>query len=699
MNFTLQDIISSTLAFFLFPLVLVFPGYICSHALNLFDFKSRHIIVKLGIGLILSFSISPIIFDLTSSLFSLNFSALILSGFAIAFLIVIRKEKTTFTLTPSTKTILWICSAWIVFAIISLIDIQWHDQLYLSVLSYDHTTRISIIEAMTRTGVPPINPGYYPGHPVRLTFLYYFWYVLGSLIDLLGGTIVDARAALSASIAWAGLGLIAITAFYLQMRNTNRAEKAWQISKIGVCLLAVSGLDVLLFIISMSNPVKTEQWSTIQFASLVWNNMQFSLLTMIFTWIVSVLFVPHHVAAMIAGLTSMMLVQSARGKTTSRKIVILSVAGLGFASCLGLSVWVTIIFVAFWGIWIITLFLQKTDRNLVFPMILAGLIAILLASPFLLGLLQSGGTTAGQAPIIFEVRSFMLLEPFTKELPLLLRSLIMLVIFPIDYMFELGFFFWAGIYWLRIKSKNKILPNPFYLAEILLLAVVLFTVSFLRSTQLLSNDLGTRAWLPGQFILLIWGVDIVEVLFFTKSGATFTSIKTEHRNLTRYILQILIVLGIFTSAIDSLFLRIFWPGWAGKEFGEQIYSAHLAYDYLRNHIPADTITQNNPEDILDRPSGLYGTHQMAIADRTAFGVPLDVFNKMVSEVAVIFTSQKETDWKKTDAICRQHFIDVLIIKDSDPIWNSLALLKTLRPALYENTHYALFACGDYTINK
>jgi len=275
------------------------------------------------------------------------------------------------------------------------------------------------------------------------------------------------------------------------------------------------------------------------------------------------------------------------------------------------------------------------------------------------------------------------------------RSLIMLAILPVNYLLELGFFFIAGIYWLKIKGKEAIRSNPFYLAEILLLAVVLFIGSCLRSTLTTTNDLGLRAWLPGQFILLVWGVDVAEVLLSNKSGAMPAFIKSDEIIKTRNFLRMLIAIGILTSTLDAVLLRVFWPAWAGTELGQRIYSARLAYDYLRDHIPADVITQNNPADIIDRPSGLYGTHQMVISDRTPYSVPPDVFQKLTDEVGVLFTNENLTDWQSTDKLCQQYSIDMLIIKDTDPIWSSLAVLRMQRPALYENTHYALFACGDY----
>ena len=290
-NYTVQDIIGVTLAFCLFPLILVFPGYVVSFVLNLFDFNHRQPIVKLGIGLIVSFAISPIIFDLTSGLFSTTFSLIAIGGFALIFLMIFLKEikKFSWEINSEIKTILWVDGIWVIFVILSLIDIQWKDQLYFSVVSFDQTSRVSVVEAMTRTGVPAINPSYYPGTPTLLTFLYYFWYILASLVDIMGGQFVDARAALNASSAWSGLGLITAIALYIRLRNTNLGVLAWRSARIGVSLLAVSGLDILPTIIIMIGVGRI--YGTVE----GWN-----LQMQIPTWISSVLWAPHHIAALVA---------------------------------------------------------------------------------------------------------------------------------------------------------------------------------------------------------------------------------------------------------------------------------------------------------------------------------------------------------------------------------------------------------------
>lgn len=681
MNFTIQDIISAAFAFLLFPLVIVIPGYVIAWALNLFDFRQRQSITKLGVGLVISFAVSPVILDLTSSLISLEFSVLILGSLAVVFAIIIKgKPVVASSAKPYIKAICWIGGIWAAFAILSLVDIEWKGQLFYSVISFDQTTRVSIVDAMTRTGVPPVNPSYYPGVPVRLTFLYYFWYVLCSLIDLIGGPFIDARAALNASSAWSGLGVIAVVALYFRQRNAGLTGSIWKSALTGISLLAVSGLDVIAITMLFAGDQK------IVGSIDVWN-------TWIPSWVASNLWVPHHVAAMIAGVSAILLAQSTRGKPIPRQFAILSIAGLAFASALGLSVYVTFVFVIFWIVWSVWLLLQQRERYRVAPMVFAGVVGILLAIPFMSGIIQ-GNSGPTQFPIAFEIRSFLQLESVVKEWSPFAQSLAMLAVLPINYMMELGFFFLAGIYWLKFNGRNALATNPFYSIEILLLAVVFIIASTLRSTAIASNDLGWRAWLPGQFVLVIWGVDVLESLASTAKPILE---KTGERKKTKRLLAIFASIGIVTTLADAALLRVAWPIMTGEETTQRYYSARLAYEYLRDHVPHKAITQNNPISVPspDRPSGLYGTNQMVISDRTGYGVPPDKYSVLVNKVEVLFTKQNVTDWQFVDKICREHSIDVLIVNDLDPIWNDLAMLKAQRPALYENMHYSLFACGNY----
>ncbi len=674
-NFTLQDILGTTLAFGLFPLVIVFPGYVFGWIFNLFDFRARLLPARFAISLILSVAISPIFYYLVTSWFSLNIALIVTILIALAFIILLIREKPALPQNGPWRTLFWISLGWLLFAIFFLVDFQWgNHELYFSVASYDHTTRISIIDAMTRTGVPPVNPSYYPGHYVKLTFLYFFWYILGSMIDLIGGSFIDARTALFASIIWCGLALMAMIAFYLRLRNGRSEGKIWQHAFIGFASLSITGLDILptLPLMRFGNGAigDLEHWNE-----------------QITAWVGSLLWVPHHVASLIAGFIGVMLLHSARGQSRTKQFTALAFSGIAFASALGLSVWVTLVFVLFWGIWMLFLYIQKEQRALLFPMFIAGMVALLLAGPFLLGLLSGGsGGETGAFPIALTVRSFRFADVFLENSSLLWKSLIRLIFLPLNYFLELGFFALAAFIWLK-SHKNSLRKNPYYFAEILLLGVSFFIGTFTRSTLIENNDLGWRAWLPGQFVLLIWGVDVLSQFIASPQKLQALS------SVTKYNLVVLAAIGIATTMLDVTLLRFGYNFAFGPQVGYHIFSARQAYTVINQTLPKDFIVQYNPAGIVNRPSGLYGMRQSAISDRTAYGVPLDQYSAKVAAVSEIFKLKNVQSWDPLDTLCKEHSINVIVIVESDPLWESLDPLKRQRASLYADDYTAVFFCG------
>jgi len=675
-NFTLQDILGTTRAFCLFPLVIVFPGYVFGWAFNLFEFRMRLLPARFAISLLLSVAISPILYYLVTSWLSLNIALIVTILIALVFIILLIREKPALPQNGPWRTLFWISLGWIVFVIFSLVDFQWGNrELYFSVASYDHTTRVSIIDAMTRTGVPPINPSYYPGHYEKLTFLYFFWYILGSMIDFTGGYFIDARTALFASIIWCGLALMAMIAFYLRLRNGRDEAKIWQHAFIGFACLSITGLDILptLPLMRFGNGAigDLEHWNE-----------------QITAWVGSLLWVPHHVASLIAGFVGVMLVHSVRGQSRTKQFTALVFAGIAFASALGLSVWVTLVFVLFWGIWMLFLYFQKEQRALLFPMFIAGVVAILLAGPFLLGLLSGGsGGQAGAFPIALTVRSFRFADMFLEDSSLLWKSLIRLIFLPLNYFFELGFFALAAFIWLK-SHKDNLRKNPYYFAEILLLGVSFFIGTFTRSTLIENNDLGWRAWLPGQFVLLIWGVDVLSQ--FAASSQKLPTLSS----VTKYNLVVLAAIGIATTILDVTLLRFGYNFAFGPEVGYHIFSARQAYTVINQTLPEDVIVQYNPAGSVNRPSGLYGMRQSAISDRTAYGIPPEQYSAKVAAVSEIFKLKNVQSWDPLDALCKEHSINVIVIVESDPLWESLNLLERQRASLYADDHYAAFTCGN-----
>jgi hypothetical protein len=112
-------------------------------------------------------------------------------------------------------------------------------------------------------------------------------------------------------------------------------------------------------------------------------------------------------------------------------------------------------------------------------------------------------------------------------------------------------------------------------------------------------------------------------------------------------------------------------------------------------LPQDAVVQYNPAGSVNRPSGLYGMRQSAISDRTAYGIPQDVYLKKVSDIQRIFDLQNISTWQPVDDLCKENYIDALVIVDNDGLWSSLQLLKQKRAPLYMDGHFAVFTCGNY----
>src|SRR5262249_3716032 len=115
---------------------------------------------------------------------------------------------------------------WLVFAAIGLVwaavvfgsdnDLQIGNRLYGSVTAADQSYRTEFTDTLTRTGFSaPENPFDNVDGPVRLRY-HYFWYIVSSLIDQIGGASVPPREAFLASIVWCGFALASAIALYLK---------------------------------------------------------------------------------------------------------------------------------------------------------------------------------------------------------------------------------------------------------------------------------------------------------------------------------------------------------------------------------------------------------------------------------------------------------------------------------------------------
>lgn len=701
-NYTVQDLVGVVMGVFLFSLVLLIPGYVTGHIFDLFDFKRRQPPVRFGISLLLSSALSPILFFLTYRLISNTFTLIVMFLFATVFIAVLFREREFGVLFGDqvdnrfARAILWTAILWIFFAALLLVDVQWGNRLYLNIVAYDYSSRVTVVNAITRSGVPPINPSFYPGEPAKLTFLYYFWYILCSLVDQLGGELVDSRAALMASAIWAGLALMATVALYLRIRNAAGPSNKWHSALIGMGLLAVSGLDLLGSTFYITYP-QFLMGHVIEGDIEHWNEQ-------ITAWVGTTIWTPHHLVALLNCILAWMLIVHHQNKKTPQKVSSACVAGLAFASAFGLSSWVTLIFVFFWIIWMITKLLNGDSVRKLWSLFLPGIVAAAAILPFAFDLFSGGdGSASSGHPLAFDVRWFWPVTHLVIDLPNWERTLIHLLLLPLNYFLELGFFLLAGIYWYRHCGKAQLAKNLFAKGEIILLLTSAILATFFRSTLIANNDFGWRGWLPGQFILLVWGTDMISYFWSRQPDIHFSLFrKPAPVRSIRVLMAGLLLLGVMTSIQDVFLLRA-WPilvdtGLLNRpnrdtSHGEKTHEARTVYKLIDDLTPAHAIVQSNLGPNIDRPAGLYGTRNSVIAYHTLYGVAPEMSKPLVNEIRNIF-STPNSNWQNLDTACRHYSVNVLIIKDSDDLWQSRIALKAEREPLFMGKYYSVFYCGD-----
>ena len=136
------------------------------HRSNQLTFRQRRPITRALLSLTLSISLTPILTYLAARWLSFGVVwALYGLTWAVCAGIAVQHRRALQHLHLPQDRLLRIALAialiWVVIAACSLVDVQIGHRLYFSVTSYDYTKNISVTDAITRTGVPPINPSFH----------------------------------------------------------------------------------------------------------------------------------------------------------------------------------------------------------------------------------------------------------------------------------------------------------------------------------------------------------------------------------------------------------------------------------------------------------------------------------------------------------------------------------------------------------
>jgi hypothetical protein len=662
-HFMLEDLLGGALAFLIFPLFTVLPGYSAAAFFDLLSFQQRNRYDRLAISITVSLGCFPILFYLAGHFGSIA-GMWVFAGFiwTSALVLAVRNESAK-SLAKIVRPFLAACGMGLFF-LISLSDLQWGRNLLSSATELDYVKHVAVTAALFRSGADGVNPFFRPMHDIGL-FYYQFWHLICSLVEHVGSPLITARDAVLGSLAWPALGLLSIIRLYVGLFEPKAPRGAYRTAFL---LLLISGLDILPVSLYNLRFLLTHKGGQGGFHfDVEWWNVQAT------SWLGSMYWVPQHVASLVANLTGILLLRSNPERGRARNISIV-LAGLCFATGFGASVWVTLAVALGIAVWIVVCWWEHR-RLEAFAFLGSGAVAAIAAAPYLLHL--RAVAQVHKSPVALSVRQFGPLVGLTLGKSPAIKNAVSLLALPLNYFLEFGLYAVAAFLWLRHVRRIGWTVNDKLVAAFAAASLVL--ASFGRSLMG-SNDLGFRGVLPAQFFLLTC---TVRVLCLGRTDTPF--------RLTRY--SPVVSRALLACAVLGLATTV-W-GWCGNRLHHVIapdtyqqapayrFEAREAYEFLQTKLPAGAITQHNPDRKVNLPFGLYGERQVVAADwfhGPLFSIDPRSYADTEKAIAPIF--QPGSLIRQIEDIASRYSIAALIVDSSDPVWaDRQSWIWQLKPAL------------------
>jgi hypothetical protein len=629
---TWGDIAGSLRSVVAFEAVLLAPGYCFAWTCNLLGFRGRGVGERLAWSVAISFAVVTIAAILLGKYVSLTAVCWLAGICAAGFMGLVSREVwlQKDSRLHSGVGCWWglvavgVTAAWVLFVVVELVDVGVGSHMYLSVTVFDHALRAAFTDSVLRTGVPPANPIYWPGHAVPMRY-YYFWYVLVAAATRLAGA--TARQAMIASSAWSGFGLASVVALYcknflgdrIDFHPSRKTTGRWMghPSRLAIALgmLMVTGLDILPVIAKALARMPTD------------GDMEWWSGNGVCSWVDSMLWVPHHVAGLVCCLMGFLLVWMSKGQTGLQRLGSGVLAGLAFASAFGLSTWIAIAFALVMLVWMIwAMVWERASRGRVAVLLLAAAVASIALVPYLAELHgdasematlnatsgayeikpQAGGGSGGTHLLGFAIRPIIPVDSLNgmpwiarmaREHPVAERTTAGVLLLVPGYFVELGFYgFVLGVaLWAMRRGR---LDEAGRTAAVLA-GSGLAVATFLRSTVIANNDFGLRSSLIMQFFLLLLAVLWWEGgLAGTRPDGTVLAGSNcwLHRSMI-----VMVWLGLAGTIYQSIVLRVYLPveerlrDPQAKGLSEWTMALRQGFDAMDGRVAKNAVVQYNSE--------------------------------------------------------------------------------------------------------
>lgn len=492
--------------------------------------------------------------------------------------------------------------------------------------------------------------------------------------------------------------LASIIPIYLKHFLDQRSNLRFA-SLIGVAMIAITGLDLLptlgLTVLRHRPPTADMEW---------WDPCQIA------SWLDALIWVPHHVAALVACFGGYLFLWNAEQKAKlSTRISLLLFAAFGFSSAAGLSVYVTFTFTLFALAWTAFLIVRGKIRQAGLHCA-AGCLAVLLSTGYIRDLLGAGVSGAGADSqfVAFTLRAL----PFQAVAAklnlhggfayLCVWCLVALLVLSLEF----------GVYLLIAVVRathdwrhRRALPEA-EKALWFMAGSSFFVIMFLRSTVIMNNDLAYRGAMVLQFVLLLWAAAYLANRIAV--DRELPVMRTSVQKLLNSSLIALIAVGGLSSVYQLSMLRAYTflsekYGWEEKlqmANGHDAFCIRTAYAGLDRTIPSNAIVQFNPESKLITQMLVYSRYQQVDAGGpncfSEFGGSVEQCAAVRAGLQSIFDPDEVGDLSSHSVsnICRTLHVNVLIVDALDPVWKRSDSWVWQSTPIVQNEFVRALRCGD-----
>ena len=637
MNSTLPDLLQGFAGIAAMGLLFLAPGYLWARSTNTAGFRARsraeQALWSVALSLPLAIALCALLGRVASSAW-LDALFGVLDGVALVLVLQAQHEagQRWWPRGRQTRLMLLLMALFGVYCIVAVTDVQIGHRVYVSTVIADWSVRVQMVQAAMRsaaagTAVPPINGlstlenGAF-GHAPHLRY-FYFWYVL--VAHVARTFHLRAHAALAASCVWAGWAFIAAAFLAMKyMLGDQLTHLAGGVRRacFGLLLIgAVLGLDILPTALLWLSP-KLHPYPEMEY----WHQDRTP------SFLGAVLYAPHHMAAFAALLTAFVMLLALRKGRRNQLLTTALFAGIAFAAAAGTSLFPTFCFLFVLGLWAVDL-LRRRELPIVSALAAAGVLALLLARPYLHELSAGSSAASGFANLRWRNDDFLAMQQARHHLltshgaivAWLARQPIVLVM---D-VFDLGFYMLVLVAGLNALRKRGRLSRG-ECALVALIAGAALPAFFLSSTATSGpNDLGVDAG-----FLLRLGLQLAAVpwilTWWTRRRTGELQRESRPVRLGFAFAAALFILGLSAQVYQVLSERLYFPvvgsgrvhkqmdAFTQDRLGKRFYDIRAAYAAMNAQLPPSApdsqAIQFDPVGTMQPAETIYSDHQIASWD-------------------------------------------------------------------------------------